>query len=247
MEQTWPLLAHPLWLVDVSLVVLFLPKWSLQRLLSSGPTCETSLQLWPAAALGAQDCVPSWMLMLMASWDRDTVMPGLSPPPGAPDVSHAPWASESPHRHPSSSDTCTLSGEHGWAGIACPQLLLAPSQRWHMAASQHGAKGQTLQGSDPCYSHCCAPTVWAPGWQSHRGGDTTQARASAAGTFCTMGLPGRRVQPLPQPTLLRELPGSPGEEESSATAWLETQIYCDIGLQPVLNQPSGDSRSAQTT
>lgn len=36
-------------------------------------------------------------------------------------------------------------------------------------------------------------------------------------------------------------------EESSATAWLETQIYCDIGLQTVLNQPSGDSRSAQTT
>lgn len=30
-------------------------------------------------------------------------------------------------------------------------------------------------------------------------------------------------------------------KENSATAWLETQIYCDIGLQPALNRPSGKS------
>lgn len=121
MEQTWVLPAHPLWLVDVSLVVFLFPKQSLQGLLSSGPTCETSLQLWPAAALGAQDRVaaPKRVPMLTASWDGDTVMPGLSPPPGALDVSRAPWGSESPHGHPSSSDTCILSPVQGWADTAC--------------------------------------------------------------------------------------------------------------------------------
>ena len=113
---------------------------------------------------------------------------------------------------------------------------LAPSQWWHMATSPHGAGDKLRRGvtSLPPRERSHLPGLLggtATGW----GGDRAEQGPGSHPALwtCQVGEHG----PHHSPPCQGNCHGPCVPEESSATTRLETQIYCNISLQPALSPP----------